>query len=113
MNVTVRKAEIKKGVDKNGKDYLFTSAFVVFDDKITAANVTIDHTVCHPDKIKPGVRAELYTSPGNKNRATIFDVLGPKEEASSDPFGYEECSSEDFDIDVATGEATEKDKNKK
>lgn len=110
MNVTVRKAEIKKGTDKNGKDYLFTSAFVVFDDKITAANVTIDHTVCHPDKIKPGVRAELYTSPGNKNRATIFDILGVKEEASADPFGVEDVNPENFDIDTLTGEAVEKNK---
>lgn len=110
MIVTVRKAEIRNGVDKNGKEYLFTNAFVVYDDKITASSITIDHSVCHPDKIKPGVRAELYVSPINKNRATIFDVLGLKEEASTDPFGFEEANPEDFDIDASTGEAKEKNK---
>ena len=116
MLVTVRKAEIKKGNDKNGNAYLFTNAFVVFDDKITAANVTIDNSICHPDKIKPGVRAELFVSQTNRSRATIFDIVGAKDEtsgvkASEDPFeSYDEVSADDFDIDASTGEAKEKNK---
>lgn len=113
MKVLVKKVEVKRGNSRvSGEPYLFTNAFVVFDDNKTADYVTIDSEVCHPDKIKPGMKAELYFSQANQKRVTYFEPMGAKDEAQPEG-GYTEVNAADYDLDPATGEMVEKNKNKK
>ena len=109
MKVLVKKVDVKKGNSRvSGEPYLFTNAFVVFDDNKTADYVTIDSDVCHPDKIKPGMKAELYFSQSNNKRVTFFEPMGSKDEAAAE--GYTEVNAADFDLDPSTGEMKEKNK---
>ena len=109
MKVLVKKVDIKKGNSKmTGEPYLFTNAFVVFDDNKIADYVTIDSDVCHPDKIKPGTKAELYFSQSNHKRVTFFEPIGAKDEQQ--PEGYTNMDPSQFDVDSLTGEAKEKNK---
>ena len=108
MKVLVKKVEVKKGLSRSsGEPYLFTSAFIVFEDNKTADYVTIDSEVCHPDKIKPGMKAELYFSQANNKRVTFFEPFGGAKDELQ-PEGYTEVNASYFNIDPATGEAVEK-----
>ena len=112
MKVIVRKVDVKQGINtKTGEPFLFTNAFVIFDGGQFADFITIDSKVCHPDVIKPGMKAEVYFSQSNKTRATFFEPLGVKNEAQAQEApegGYSEVSPEDYNIDSLTGEAVEK-----
>lgn len=85
MKVIVKRATLKEGTSKTtNTPYKFTSALVIFDDNMTAENITIDANVCDPKKIEPGIRADLYFSQDGK-RVTIFEPIGnsPVEEANA------------------------------
>ena len=103
MKVTVKKVDVKKGKFGNGETYLFTNVFVFLDDGKSADYVTIDSKVCHPDKIKVGMKADLRVSINNSGRATYFEPLGIQDES---PNGVMELPG-DAEIDVATGEVKE------
>ena len=111
MKVLVKKVDIVKGTNAKGEPYLFSNVLVVFNDT-NADYVTVDSSVCHPDKIKAGMRAEMYCPNGNLKRASIFEPLGAKNEAQPNG-GYTEVNAADYDLDPATGELVGKDKNKK
>ena len=72
MKVLIKKVDVVKGTNAKGEAYLFSNVLVVFDEK-TADYVTVDSSICHPDKIKPGMKAEIYCPFGNMKRASIFE----------------------------------------
>lgn len=114
MKVLIRKVDIKKGINPNTNEaFLFSNVFVIFEGGQIADYITVDSKVCHPDNIKPGMKAEVYVSQSNKSRATFFEPIGVKSEAQAQKApegGYTEVNAADYDLDPSTGEMVEKNK---
>lgn len=114
MKVLIRKVDVKKGINpKTNEAFLFSNVFAIFEGGQIADYITVDSKVCHPDNIRPGMKAEVYVSQSNKSRATFFEPIGVKSEAQAQEApegGYSEVSPEDYNIDSLTGEAVEKNK---
>ena len=95
MKIRVKSTKLLKGVNAVGERYCFSSVLVISDDGKHADYVNVDESVCKPDKIKPGVIAEMYVSSKNEKQATIFDI---KRDAPSD------AEVPASNIDESTGE---------
>ena len=97
MKVTVKSVKYLKGTNATtGERYCFTSALVIKDDGYHADYVNIDESVCDPNKIKPGVIADMYVSSKNEKQVVLFDI---KRDA---PIADE--AAVDVSVDVSTGE---------
>ena len=113
MKVTVKNVRVIKGKNAKGEEYAFASVLVMNEDGKTADWVNVDSSVCPPENIKAGMKFDLYTPSDNKNRATVFDPIGLKNEVQvqeAPEGGYSEVSPEDYNIDSLTGEVKEKNK---
>lgn len=108
MKVLVKKVDVVKGTNAKGEAYLFANVLVVFNET-NADYVTVDSSVCHPDKIKAGMKAEMFCPNGNLKRASIFEPIVPKSEAQPQG-GYTEVNAADYELDPKTGEMVEKTK---
>ena len=96
MKVTVKSVKYLKGTNATtGERYCFTSALVIKDDGYHADYVNIDESVCDPNKIKPGVIADMYVSSKNEKQVVLFDI---KRDAPT----ADEAAS--VTVDVSTGE---------
>ena len=96
MKVTVKSVKYLKGTNATtGERYCFTSALVIKDDGYHADYVNIDESVCDPNKIKPGVIADMYVSSKNEKQVVLFDI-------KRDAPASDEAAS--VTVDVSTGE---------
>ena len=95
MNVTVKSVKHLKGTNAANERYCFTSALVIKEDGYHADYVNIDESVCNPNKIKPGVIADMYVSSKNEKQVVIFDI-------KRDAPASDEAAS--VTVDVSTGE---------
>ena len=94
MRVKVKSTKLLKGTNAVGERYCFSSVLVISDDGKHADYVNVDESVCNPEKIKPGVIAEMYVSSKNEKQATIFEI---KRDAPADEVPA-------VTVDVSTGE---------